>query len=134
MGTESLSVTIIDDDETVHYIIKTMIRRQNPKASVNCYISASAFLSAYNENFTSNGILLDINMPKMDGWQLLDKLKHLDFKIPIYMFSSSSNQQDLDRMHRYDIVKGYIVKPLTTEKLTTLLSIMLEQDPQPIKP
>jgi CheY-like chemotaxis protein len=126
MVSEIPSVTIIDDDETVHYIIKTMIRRQNPNVVVNCYSSARAFLESYDENFVSNGILLDINMPKMDGWQLLDKLKPLDFKIPIYMFSSSSNAYDMNRVQQYDIVKGYIVKPLTTEKLTALLMTMLE--------
>jgi CheY-like chemotaxis protein len=122
MNKHDFSITVIDDDETVHYIIRTLVKRENPAAKVNSFTNPIEFLTAYTDDFSSDGILLDINMPKMDGWQLLERLKKIPFSIPIYMFSSSADTRDVDRITKYDIVKGYIVKPLTSEKLRTLLS------------
>jgi CheY-like chemotaxis protein len=122
MKSDDLSVTIIDDDETVHYIIKTMIKRENPRIAISSFRSAIEFLNTYTENFVSDGILLDINMPGMSGWELLDRLTQIPFNIPVYMFSSSGSLRDLDRSSRYGFVKGYFIKPLTTETLRSLLS------------
>jgi CheY-like chemotaxis protein len=122
MKSDDLSVTVIDDDETVHYILKTLIRRENPRIAISSFTNAIEFLKAYSNNFVCDGILLDINMPRMTGWELLDQLEHLDFKIPVYMFSSSSNSRDMERISDYSFVKGYFIKPMTTDRLRSLLS------------
>ena len=56
-------------------------------------------------------ILLDLNMPRMNGIELLEKLSTLknrqDFKI--YILTTSNSTQDISRTHEYDI-SGYILK------------------------
>jgi CheY-like chemotaxis protein len=66
-------------------------------------------------------ILLDINMPVMDGWEFLDeyvKVKHkIKNKVKIYMVSSSVNLSDLDKAKTYDDIVDYVVKPIKSSDL-----------------
>ena len=69
-------------------------------------------------------ILLDINMPIMDGWQFLDEFTSIpnEKKITIYIVSSSIDPQDVARAKEYDTISNYLVKPITSEKLQSILS------------
>ena len=64
-------------------------------------------------------ILLDINMPVMDGWQFLDEFTKIPSpkKITIYMVTSSVDQMDCERAKTYEAVSDYVVKPLSLGKL-----------------
>ncbi|PQJ74893.1 response regulator [Polaribacter gangjinensis] len=58
-------------------------------------------------------ILLDINMPILNGHEVLEKIKndsHLK-KIPVIMLTTSSNQQDIDRAYK-NHANSYITKPI----------------------
>lgn len=67
-------------------------------------------------------ILLDINMPLMNGWEFLEEYERLSFPkdIRIYVVSSSINQEEIDKANAYSFVNGYIFKPLTLEKIKAL--------------
>jgi signal transduction histidine kinase len=62
-------------------------------------------------------ILLDINMPEMDGWEFLTHFDRLSKKIKdqfrIFVVSSSKNQQDKDRALSNEYVLDYVEKPLS---------------------
>jgi CheY-like chemotaxis protein len=60
-------------------------------------------------------ILLDLNMPVMDGWRFLDEFTQIQSpkKITIYIVSSSINPLDIERAKQYDEVKEYIIKPIS---------------------
>ena len=64
-------------------------------------------------------ILLDINMPRMNGLEFLaelrkdDKLKH----IQVFVLTTSDQDKDIIDAHKYNVA-GYIVKPVDTIKLT----------------
>lgn len=69
-------------------------------------------------------ILLDVNMPVMDGWQFLDefiKVKPLQ-KTIIYIVTSSIDPVDIQRAKSYSEVSDYIVKPVTEKTLDYILS------------
>ncbi len=69
-------------------------------------------------------ILLDINMPVMDGWQFLDDYKTLKERlaqpIAIHMVSSSIHDADVKRAAKIPEIVSYVVKPVTIEKLTNI--------------
>ncbi len=60
-------------------------------------------------------ILLDINMPVMDGWQFAEEYKQLSLpcNADIYVVSSSIDPEDIKRAHLTPCVKSYLTKPLT---------------------
>lgn len=70
-------------------------------------------------------ILLDINMPIMDGWDFLEDFVKLPNnnkdKVYVYIVSSSVAQQDLERVKEFDVVHNYILKPLTHRELSEIL-------------
>lgn len=68
-------------------------------------------------------ILLDINMPVMNGWDFLNQYleKNQHRKDKIIMLSSSIDFQDQQKAKKYDCVEGFIEKPLTPDKFKNLL-------------
>ena len=48
-------------------------------------------------------IFLDINMPKMNGWDFLDAYIKLENKVRVYMLSSSINSKDIQKSETYDV-------------------------------
>lgn len=73
-------------------------------------------------------ILLDINMPVLNGWEFLEELiPQLDKfpnDLPVFMLSSTIDQADFDKAKTYSIVKGFYSKPLTKENLSEIESIL----------
>jgi CheY-like chemotaxis protein len=65
-------------------------------------------------------IILDINLPKMDGFQFLEKLKtfnHLQItNCKIYILSSSDRIEEIDRSKMFNVSK-FLVKPLDVDQL-----------------
>ncbi|RKS42730.1 response regulator receiver domain-containing protein [Gillisia mitskevichiae] len=69
-------------------------------------------------------ILLDLNMPIMDGWEFLDEFTKIKTskKITIYIITSSVDPADVERSKEYESVNNYIVKPITLEALQEILN------------
>ena len=69
-------------------------------------------------------ILLDINMPVMDGFELLEELKHSDdiscALLRVVLVSSSTHYLDIARAKQYPVI-DFLEKPLTAEKLSKFL-------------
>jgi len=73
-------------------------------------------------------ILLDLNMPIMDGWQFLDnftKIK-IDKKIIIYIVSSSIDPVDIEKSKQYAVVSNFVVKPISVDKVKDIMKDVTE--------
>ncbi|REE27397.1 response regulator receiver domain-containing protein [Winogradskyella pacifica] len=72
-------------------------------------------------------ILLDINMPIMDGWQFLEELVKIESHklLTIYIVSSSIDPADINRAKHYKTISNYIIKPISTDTLKEILQIEL---------
>ena len=70
-------------------------------------------------------IFLDINMPRMNGWEFIDEYKHLDAekksKVVIMMLTTSVNPSDRERAERIQEITGFETKPLIRENLQKIL-------------
>lgn len=116
------TVMLVDDDELATYIGKKIIERTGLVNEIKIFdngLKAINFLKDHINNPESlpQLILLDINMPIMDGWGFLEefmKIKHqLKKKIIIYILSSSVNPDDFNRVTRINEVSDFIIKPIT---------------------
>ena len=99
---------------TKNNFCEEIISFHNPQTALNELIA-----NASNVLKLPDVILLDINMPVLDGWQFLDDFKNIIFakKIVVFIVSSSIDPQDLEMVKNYPILKNYIIKPLSANKL-----------------
>jgi CheY-like chemotaxis protein len=72
-------------------------------------------------------ILLDINMPRMNGWQCLKKLKQSEYyrHIPVLMYSTSSNQNDINTALDLGAL-CFFSKPNTYSELSSILETIIK--------
>lgn len=71
-------------------------------------------------------VFLDINMPRMTGWEFLEAYNDLPAeqrgKVVIVMLTTSKNPDDLERANQLKAIGGFENKPLTHKRLINLLS------------
>lgn len=115
---------IIDDDPIYIFGAKRVLQVANFSNTFMIFKNGKDALDALEPLLKQDQnmpgvILLDINMPIMDGWQFLDKFVALNTNpyIQIYIVSSSIDPRDIEKAKTYDIVKGYILKPISLEKI-----------------
>ncbi len=71
-----------------------------------------------------NLILLDLNMPVMDGWRFLDSVTAIPLSahIPTFILSSSIHPNDIARSKSFKMVEGFISKPLTQVSMDDIVN------------
>lgn len=70
-------------------------------------------------------ILLDINMPKMNGIEFLKELRNDPYLKSISVFMMTTSNDDKDKFEAYNLnVAGYIVKPVSFEKFVHAVSVL----------
>ena len=117
------SVWVIDDDEIYQMIIKKLIQKSGVFEEKYFFKCANQVLAEIEKSnyFLPDVILLDINMPLMDGWQFIEKLRSFVSDIPaktkIYIVSSSIAYSDKERAEKFPEVSGFLSKPLTVSVL-----------------
>lgn len=71
-------------------------------------------------------ILLDINMPIMDGWEFMDEIvmlkSQIKERIQIYIVSSSIAIEDKTKASQYPEIISYLVKPLNNDDLKSIIA------------
>ena len=112
-------IAIVDDDNIFQFTTKIKIEKAKLAKEVLFFNDGDEILSYINEHDAIDLpeiILLDINMPSVDGWDFLDLYKDVaDNKkaaIEIYMISSSINPDDVRRAEQSQFVIDYITKPI----------------------
>ena len=118
-------IVLIDDDPINNLINKRLINKLNPSINILEFMEVEKAL--FFLNTASNGenlILLDINMPVMNGWDFLLFYAKIKDKRndKIIMLSSSIDNQDRQRAMEFSYVEGFIEKPLTGPKLEKALN------------
>jgi CheY-like chemotaxis protein len=122
-------IFIIDDDPIFRMIVSKMIQRIDFSVTITECEHGEIGLTQLEKlkNVTHEIIvLLDINMPLLNGWEFLDKLKKFEsYNLPqlkIYMVSSSTNVKDVLRINEYPFVSYFLHKPLSKENLKTIIA------------
>jgi len=117
------SVIIVDDDPVVSFLNKTLLQEKGIGIKYFTFIhplNALPFVEQYCfhravTNTLPDLLLLDINMPALDGFGFLEKLLSLPgsacMNSRIFILTSSMAQRDLEKAKLYPLA-GYLEKPL----------------------
>ncbi|MBC7912968.1 MAG: response regulator [Pyrinomonadaceae bacterium] len=124
-------VFIIDDDPIHQRIAQIMITKHQIFDEYVSYTEAAKALEFLDQSsklidLLPDVILLDLNMPVVDGWDFLEKFEKIRSNIvkniQIYIVSSSVDDKDISRSQSYSSVLGFISKPLTPEIIRRTLN------------
>ena len=111
-----MRVFIIDDNQIDLLISRKLLLKSNADIDVKEYSQAQKALQEIqsSEDDRPDIILLDLNMPTMDGWGFLDGLKAAQIQsgFKVYVLTSSLDDRDRTRAQNYAVVEGYLTKPL----------------------
>ena len=119
-----LQVVLVDDDKVMIMIHKMLAKKNNLSQSPLSFYGGKPFVD-YLQNASEDTdylILLDINMPEMDGWGVLESLKNdkLSKNISVVMVSSSVNIEDKQKAKSYKHVIDYAEKPINYKTIENI--------------
>lgn len=124
-------IWIIDDDAIYQTIINKLIQKSGVFSTHSSFMNGKEAITSLNtileihEEYIPDIILLDINMPIMDGWEFMEEIKRIKSKINkqiiIYIVSSSIAIEDRNKSKTFKDIIGYIPKPISIEDLIAIV-------------
>ena len=127
---EGITCFLIDDDADDREAFEVALNSIDPKIE---YITAASGEEGLKMMDTSEiiptYIFLDLNMPKMDGWECLREIKkrpHLKH-VPVIILSTAEWLQDRLALQKLEIAR-YITKPNSQEEFTKAISKVLVKE------
>ncbi|MCY1528182.1 Regulator of RpoS [compost metagenome] len=128
MSEQKLHLLVIDDDDINIFIIKKIVEKTAFNIDMVSRSNGQLAIDYLRETQDQNQplprlILIDINMPVMNGWEFIEAYETLNIEqqVDMYILSSSVYENDIEKTKSYKSVKGFISKPLSMERLTELI-------------
>jgi CheY-like chemotaxis protein len=122
-------IWVVDDDAIYQIIVNKIIQRSEMFSAISSFKNGKDAIdtlqnSLENIELLPDIILLDINMPIMDGWEFMEEMgllkSQINKQINIYIVSSSIAVEDKNKSKTYPDILGYLSKPITTEDLVMI--------------
>jgi len=125
---KQLKILLVEDDEVDVMNVKRAFdkaRIQNPLHVAKDGVEALELLK--DDGFSKERLLLllDINMPRMNGIELLREIRKNDklHSLPVVVLTTSDDERD--KFDAYDLnVAGYLLKPVTFPKFVEILDVL----------
>ncbi len=125
-------IWVVDDDLIYQTIISKIIKKSGIFCTHSSFTNAKEALNSLkkiiqdDDTYLPDIILLDINMPVMDGWEFMEEMKKIksDIRkdIHIYIVSSSIAIEDKNKSMTFSNIMGYMPKPISVNELIAIVS------------
>lgn len=125
------NIFLVDDDPAFHLIAKKNLKKIEVNIPFRSFYTGKEllqFITASSHDVIpdfSNLVLLDINMPEMNGWEFLEAFSQLEHAIQmgyyIVILTSSISLEERNRGLTYPMVKGYYHKPMNKNGIRGIL-------------
>lgn len=123
------SILLIDDEDINLFILQNLLRLSGIKAEIVFFNTSMKGIN-HLQGLINRGekfpdlILLDIEMPVLNGWDFLDMYKQFDktytYDCKVIIFTTSIIEQDMIKAKSYEEVEDFVNKPMTIEMLKTI--------------
>lgn len=123
-------ILLIDDSEPDNFLHAYLLNKSNKVQTIETVLNVEKGLEYLRETIQNgevmpDAILLDINMPRLNGWEFLDIIlkteEFQDLKTKIYMLTTSLNPDDEFKAINVYKLDGYLNKPLTIEHINQII-------------
>jgi CheY-like chemotaxis protein len=129
---KSVSILLVEDDEIDRMIVQRAFKKNNIENPLHLAFDGQEALDMLKgaggkQKLTPlpKIILLDINMPRMNGLELLKEIRKDEELKTISVFILTTSADDQDRLEAYkNNVAGYILKPVSFDKLVSAISVL----------
>lgn len=120
------SILIIDDDVDDYFLLKEAMKKVDDSVSID-YIDSCEEVAKYKGR-VFDLLLLDINMPRHDGFAWLKAIRERGYKsLPIVMYTNSQSPSNMRRAYS-EGANLYFPKPETFSELTEALKVLINLD------
>lgn len=123
-----INLLVIDDDDINIFIISKIVEKTGYDVEICAKHNGQLAIDYIKELISENNplpqlVLIDINMPILNGWEFIEAYEALNLAVDndMYMLSSSVYENDIEKAKSYKSVKGFISKPLSIDRLKELL-------------
>jgi CheY-like chemotaxis protein len=130
------TILLVDDEEVVNFLNRKVIEKNSLIKDVVVRQNGEEALDYLKERIRQNLnfpelILLDINMPKMDGFEFLEEYEKFEAEkkesTVIFILTTSKDPDDMEKAYSYNAVKGIDNKPLSKELLNYILDFYFDK-------
>lgn len=123
MNFNNKKILLIEDDIHIYELIKAMLKSYNTKLILK-EDGNSGFKEALSENH--HLILLDIMLPKKDGWEICRELKQNNITTPIIMLTAKA--EETDKVLGLEMgADDYVTKPFSPRELTARMKAVMRR-------
>lgn len=124
-------IVVVDDDDTEIVLLRSYLEFTPIRREVFGFTAGQAFIDFLDQveadtQLMPSVVLLDIRMPHMDGYDILNEIKSRDrFQVipVVLMFSNSKDEADITRSFKMG-ADGYKVKPANQEEYLALFNAL----------
>ncbi len=119
-------ILIVDDDREMVELIELFLRNAG-YVTISAFSGEEALEKTFNEK--PDLILLDIMMPRIDGWEVLRRIKNDPEARNIPVAFITARTQNIDKMIGLSVMKaaGYITKPFSKQELLSEVRRILDE-------
>lgn len=120
-------IVVVDDEPTIRVLVGNLLEEEGHE--VRCATDGEHALGMIAEQLPDL-IVLDLAMPGMDGWKLLEELYHRGIRrrVRVVIVSANLDNDAMDRGRERDVAH-FLQKPFDIDALLALVRDALEQDP-----
>lgn len=112
-----MNILIVDDDSIAQFIIKKNLLHGGIEDAIEMAENGKDALEIFKNKGMPKILLLDLNMPVMNGFLLLEEMKVNNLITETYIITSSTLESDRKRCESFDFVKGFIEKPFSLDQV-----------------
>lgn len=119
---DTKTILVVDDSNIIRNFVKRIFSDKYNVGTASDGEQAISIIKANADNDNIEAILLDLNMPKVDGFAVLDYMKTNDLlkKMPVSIISGDSSKETIDRAFTYQIV-DMLEKPFNDQSIKMVI-------------
>jgi len=120
---DEIKILVVDDESRMRKLVKDFLTREGYKVIEAC--DGVEAVDMFMENKDISLILLDVMMPRMDGWEVCKEIRR-DSKVPIIMLTAKAEEED--ELKGFECgVDEYIAKPFSPKILTARVDAIIRR-------